>query len=92
MRIQPNRSELTGRVLRVEPAPDGHGAEIAVAVESCAPEGGKPDFLQAAPGSTVMLFAAEVDEVAAGRRYTLSVTVLGGPRGERAVLQAARPA
>ena len=91
MRIKPNRSQLKGKVVRIERAADGWGANVEVAVERCTPAQGYADFLQAAPGSVVTVFAAEPDALQVGKSYTLTISVSGGPRGERVVVEDVRP-
>jgi hypothetical protein len=87
MRIKPNKSSLKGKVIHVERAADGWGAEVQFAVEESAAAKGYEDFLQATPGSVVKLFAAEPEGLEPGKSYTLTVSVSGGPRGERVVIE-----
>ena len=90
MRIKPNRSVIEGRVESISPAPDGYGANVAFVVERTEPAKGFEDFLQAAPGSVITVFAAEPETVEEGKSYKLTTSVLGGPRGERVVLEKAQ--
>lgn len=90
MRIKPNRSVIEGRVESISPAPDGYGANVAIVVEKAEPAKGYEDFLKAAPGSVVTVFAAEPEAVEEGKTYRLTTSVLGGPRGERVVLEKAQ--
>jgi hypothetical protein len=92
MQIKPNRTILQGKVRRIERATDGWGANIQFAVEASKAAEGFPDFLQAQPGSLVTVFAADPDAIEAGKSYTLTVSVLGGPRGERVVIEKVDPA
>jgi hypothetical protein len=87
VQIMPNRSVIRGRALRVIPAADGWGAEVDFAVEASRAVPGEPDFLGAAEGSTIRLFAADAEAIEAGKAYTLTVSVLGGPGGERTVVR-----
>ena len=91
MRIKPNKTILEGTVNRVERAADGWGAHVHIAVEKSKPAEGFADFLQAEPGSVVTAFAAEPDAIEAGKRYTVTASVLGGPQGERVVIEKADP-
>ena len=90
MRIKPNRSVIEGRVEAISPAPDGYGANVIFAVEKTEPAKGFEDFLKAAPGNIITVFAAEPEAVEEGKSYTFTTTVLGGPRGERIVLERAQ--
>jgi len=91
MRIKPNKSVLKGKVIHVARAADGWGADVQFAVEKSTAAEGYEDFLQAQPGSVVRLFAAEPDAIEAGKSYTLTISVSGGPQGERVVIEKARP-
>ena len=87
MRIKPNKAILEGKVKLVERAADGWGANVQFVVEKSKPAEGYSDFLQAQPGTVVTVFAAEPKAVTAGKTYTLTTSVLGGPEGERLVLE-----
>jgi hypothetical protein len=89
MRIAPNASLVDGTVEAIVPEADGWGATIAFRVEASRASPDAQDFLQADPGSTVQLFTAEPEALAIGKNYTLAVSVLGGPGGERVVVQSA---
>ena len=92
MRIKPNRTIVEGRVSRIERAADGIGAEIEILVERSKSAEGHEDYIGARPGSTVTMFAAAPEELEAGRRYKLTASLLGGPRGERVVVESAKRA
>ena len=85
--LKPNKTILHGRVSRVERAADGWGANVEFSVDNSAAAEGYADFLQAKPGSTVTVFAAQPNEIEVGKDYTLTTSVLGGPRGERVVIE-----
>jgi hypothetical protein len=87
MQIKPNKTILQGKVSRVERSADGWGANVDISVENSTAAEGYSDFLQAKPGSTVTVFAAEPGAVEVGKDYTLTTKVLGGPRGERVVIE-----
>jgi hypothetical protein len=91
MRIKPNKTILEGTVQRVERAADGWGAHVDVAVNKSSAAEGFEDFLQAAPGSVVTVFAAEPDAIEPGKSYTITTSVSGGPQGERVVVEAMKP-
>ncbi|SFU93723.1 hypothetical protein SAMN02799631_03270 [Methylobacterium sp. 174MFSha1.1] len=90
MQLRPNKTVIEGQATSVDPAPDGWGANVEFAVERSRPADGFTDFLGAAPGSTVKMFTAEPEAVQPGRSYTVTASVLGGPRGERVVIQDAQ--
>lgn len=91
MQLAPNKTILTGTVDHVETAADGWGANVQFTVTSSEPADGHADFTGATPGATLQIFAAQPELVEPGAGYELTATVLGGPGGERIVLQDARP-
>jgi hypothetical protein len=91
MRIKPNKTILEGKVNRIEKTADGWGANVHFTVKKSKPAKGFQDFLQAPPGSVVTVFAAEPDAIKPGRSYTLTASVLGGPRGERVIVEKVDP-
>ncbi len=87
MFIAPNKTILQGKVLRVRPDPLGWGCNLEVAVESSAAAEGAEDFIQARPGGVLEVFSADKNLIEAGKTYELTARVLGGPNGERVVLE-----
>ena len=92
MILRPNRSLIEGKVKRVKRAADGIGADVVVDVRECSAADGLDDFTGAKRGDELTLFAAEPDAIQAGKSYRLTTRVLGGPNGERIVIEAAEPA
>lgn len=92
MQLRPNKSLIEGTVTAVTPALDGVGAEVVIDVRRCSPTGGFDDFIGARPGDSLTLFAAESCDLDVGLRYCLTARVLGGPHGERVVVESAEPA
>jgi hypothetical protein len=91
MILRPNKSVIEGRVKRVKRMADGVGADVVVHVLECKAAGNFDDFIGAEPGAELTLFTAEPDAVEAGKSYRLTARVLGGPNGERMVVEAAEP-
>lgn len=91
MNLHPNKSAVDARVTRVTPAADGVGADVSVEVLKCAPAEGFEDFIGAEAGTRLTLFTADPDAVTTGRTYRITARVLGGPNGERFVIEAAEP-
>jgi len=89
--LRPNKTFLQGQVRRVHHAPDGWGADVEFEVEKSAPAEGYEDFLHATPGSVLTIFTAEPNTIETGKSYTLTTSVLGGPQGERVVIQGVAP-
>lgn len=91
MNLHPNKSAIDARVTRVTPAADGYGADVRVEVLTCGPAEGLEDFIGAGAGAGLTLFSAEPEAVKEGRTYRFTARVLGGPNGERVVIEAAEP-
>jgi hypothetical protein len=89
MLLRPNKSLIEATVKRVKRAADGVGADVVVDVQECRSAGDYDDFIGAKPGAELTLFTAEPDALEAGRSYRLTARVLGGPHGERMVVEAA---
>lgn len=87
MRIRPNRTVLEGEVLEIRRSADGVGADVSLRVD--VNHGGADDMTGAQAGDMLTVFAAVPEALAAGQRYRLEASVLGGPAGERIVV--ARP-
>ena len=88
MMLRPNKSLIEGKVTRVKRAADGVGADVVVDVRECTSTDGLDDFIDAKPGEELTLFTAEPDAIEAGKSYRLTTRVLGGPNGERMVVEA----
>ncbi len=90
MRIMPNKTIVEGKVNSVEPSSDGWGADVEFLVETSEAAAGFSDFLHAEPGTVVRAFAAQPDGIRPGQKYSLTTSVLGGPQGERVVIEDAQ--
>lgn len=90
MHLKPNRTILDGTVERIDQAANGWGADVVFRVRASQAADGFEDFIGAQPGAALQVFAAEPEAVRLGGRYRLTATVLGGPGGERVVLEEAR--
>lgn len=91
MRIRPNRTTLDGEVIAIERSPDGIGADVQLRVIANRSRGADSDFTGAVAGGALRLYTAVPEALAPGRRYRLEVCVLGGPQGERIVVETASP-
>lgn len=91
MILRPNKSLIEGRVKRVKRMADGVGADVVVDVVKCKAADDLDDFIGAEPGAELTLFTAEPDAIEVGKSYRLTARVLGGPNGERMVVEAAEP-
>lgn len=91
MILRPNKSLIEGRVKRVKRMADGIGADVVVNVVKCKAADDLDDFIGAEPGAELTLFTAEPDAIEAGQSYCFTARVLGGPSGERMVVEAAEP-
>ncbi len=87
MRLKPNLSRLQARVLGLRRCEDGFGAEVDLEVLRCGPLEPGEDFIGAQAGSQIQAFTAVPESIEQGVVYAFEATVLGGPQGERIVLQ-----
>ena len=87
----PNKTILAGKARSVALAPDGWGASVEFAVRNSEAAEGFSDFIQVSPGSVVTIFTADPDAIKPEKDYTLTVSLLGGPNGERVVLEDVHP-
>ena len=91
MNLRPNKSLIEGKVKRVNRAADGVGADVVVDVQKCTSADDLDDFIGAKPGAELTLFTAEPDAIEPGKSYRLTTRVLGGPNGERMVVESVEP-
>lgn len=91
MIIRPNKSLIDAKVKRIARAADGIGADVVVDVEACKGAADFDDFIGAEPGAELTLFTAEPDTLERGKAYRLTTRVLGGPHGQRIVIEDAQP-
>lgn len=91
MRLQPNLSLIDAEVHAVRRCADGLGADLDLAVLHCAPAPGARDFIGASPGEVLVAYTAVPEAVRPGQRVRLEASVLGGPQGERIVVQRVGP-
>lgn len=91
MKAAPNRTVVTGRLKKYEPAADGYGGEVEIEVVRNESPDPSADFIKPEPGKTLRAFYAQPDPPARslpiGKRVRVELTFLGGPGGGRAVVQ-----
>src|SRR5688500_8778470 len=90
MMIRPNKSLIDGTVKRIARAADGMGADVVVDVQEWKGAHNFDDFIGAEPSTELTLFTTEPDTLESGKAYRLTARVLGGPHGERFVIEAAQ--
>lgn len=89
MQIKPNRTMMQATIKEIVPDPDGFGANLEVLVERSEAAPGFEDFIGAQPGATLTIFAPDIALIELGDSYALTTSLLGGPDGERVVLERA---
>lgn len=87
MLLRPNKSLIEATVKHVTRAADGIGADVVVDVLACTPTEQLDDFIGAQPGDELTLFTANPVGLESGRSYRLTARVLGGPQGERLIIE-----
>ena len=91
MLLRPNKSLIEGKVKHVKRAADGVGADVVVDVLECMAADDFDDFIGAKPGAELTLFSAEPNATQIGKSYRLTARVLGGPNGERMIIENVEP-
>ena len=91
MKAAPNRTVVTGRLKKFEPAADGYGGDVEIEVARNESPDPSADFIKPEPGKTLRAFYAQPDPPAGslpiGKRVRVELVFLGGPGGGRAVVQ-----
>lgn len=91
MKTPPNRTVVTGRLQKFEPAVDGYGGDLEIEVVSNESPDPSADFIKPGAGKQLRAFYPEPSErdisLLMGRLVRVDLTFLGGPSGGRAVVQ-----
>ena len=88
MQLKPNETFLEGVVTDIRRAADGSGAVLVFDVQKTTATDIASDFVAAAPGKTVQLYAADAQIYAVGGRYKISAALVGGPNRELLIARA----
>ena len=97
MKVAPNSTVVTGVLRTFEPAPDGFGGDVEIEVARNDSPNPDADFIKPQSGGVVRAFFGDQPEQGAGaaklvgRRVRAHLTLLGGPGGDRAVVQLLKP-
>ncbi|MBL0163884.1 MAG: hypothetical protein IPP82_09660 [Xanthomonadales bacterium] len=86
--MRPNRTRVRAVLNAYAPAADGYGGELDLQVLRNDSASADEDFLKPKVGSSIKAFAHEQPVIEPGQTVDIELTVLGGPRGERTVVQA----
>jgi hypothetical protein len=91
MKAAPNKTVVTGKLRKFEPAADGYGGDVEIEVARNESPDPAADFIKPQPGKTLRAFYAQPEPSASalpiGKRVRVALTFLGGPGGGRAVVQ-----
>ena len=91
MKTPPNRTVVTGRPRKFEPAADGYGGDLEIEVVSNDSPDASADFIKPEAGKPLRAFYAQPSppdiSLLMGRLVRVELTFLGGPSGGRAVVQ-----
>lgn len=91
MLVRPNKTVVEGAVRAINPAKDGVGHDFEIEVHRNLSLGKEEDFIQPAKGQSLHLFAAEQPNAAIGDLVRVQARLLGGPFGERTVVERVEP-
>ena len=93
LKTPPNKTVVTGRLQKFEPAGDGYGGDLEIEVLSNESPDPSADFIKPEAGKQLRAFYPEPSErisLLIGRLVRADLTFLGGPSGGRAVVQSIR--
>jgi hypothetical protein len=94
MKTPPNRTVVTGRLQKVEPAVDGYGGDLEIEVVSNESPDPSADFIKPEAGKQLRAFYPEPSErdisLLIGRLVRVDLTFLGGPRADARSCKASR--
>lgn len=91
MLAKPNKTVIEGEVRAIKPAKDGVGHDFEIEVHRNLSLGKKEDFIQPERGQSLQLFAAEQPNAAIGDLVRVEARLLGGPFGQRTVVERVEP-
>lgn len=86
--MRPNRTLVRAVLNAYAPAADGYGGELDLRILRNDSTSAEEDFLKPEVGKSIKAFSHERPMIDIGRTVDIQLTLLGGPRGERAVVQA----
>ena len=94
MPAKPNKTTVLAWLRKYEPAPDGYGGEMQIEIIRNESADSGSDFLQPSPGQVLRAFYPPSDSpqpaLPIGKQAEITLTLLGGPGGERSVVQSVR--
>jgi acyl-coenzyme A thioesterase PaaI-like protein len=87
MKAKPNQTLLEGTVRAIHPDAGGYGSNVEIEVSRNLSRVADADFLRPRRGDRLTLFTAEAPPVEVGQRVRVQARLLGGPFGERRILE-----
>lgn len=87
MNSKPNQTLIEGTVRAISPDAGGYGANVEVEVSRNLSPVADADFLKPKGGDRLALFTAETPTAEVGQRVRVQARLLGGPFGERCILE-----
>ena len=90
--LKPNQTDIEGKVRAITPGAGGVGHEVEVEVVRNLSDGREDDYLQPAKGELLQLFTPQLPlTTVVGDLVNARARLLGGPTGERAILERIEP-
>ena len=87
MQTKPNQTVIEGTVRAIRPDPGGYGSNVEIEVSGNVSPVKDADFLKPQRGDRLALFTAEAPVAEVGQRVRVQARLLGGPFGERRILE-----
>jgi len=87
MQAKPNQTVIEGTVRAIQSDAGGYGSNVEIEVSRNLSPEEEADFLKPQRGDRLTLFTAEVPMTEVGQRVRVRVRLLGGPFGERRIIE-----
>lgn len=91
MQIQPNVTHLNVEIQQVKKQSSGWGSDVHARVLSVPARKRGKDFIGVKEGDALEFFAADDRQLVAGGKFAISASLQGDARGQKVVLQTAKP-
>lgn len=91
MLAKPNQTVLEGTVRAISTDAGGFGSNVEIEVKRNVSPSDDADLLKSQGGEILTLFCAESPAAKVGEQVRLHARLLGGPRGQRAILEKVEP-
>jgi hypothetical protein len=92
MLAKPNQTVIEGTVRAIRADEGGFGTNVEIEVDRNVSPSDDADFLKTQRGEVLTVFSPELPATEIGQHVRLHARLLGGPRGQRVILEKIEPA